>query len=84
MVVKQEVVRPNSQLAKVIMGWSAASSARGLTTGKRGRLVPDYTARRPIGRATGGSAGNETQGRLYLFVLAQLKKGGKTSQGGIP
>ena len=59
------------------MGWSAASSARGLTTVKRGRLVPDYTARRPIGRATGGSAGNETQGRLYLFVLAQQRRAAK-------
>jgi len=55
------------------MGWSAASSARGLTTGKRGRLVPSYTARRPIGRATGGSAGNETQRRLLLLFLAQRK-----------
>ena len=58
-------------------------TARGLTTGKRVRLVPGYTARRPIGRATGGSAGNETQGRL-LPLRSGKTKGGKTSQGDIP
>jgi hypothetical protein len=42
-----------------------SNKARGLTTGKRVRLVPGYTARRPTGRATGGSAGNETQGRAF-------------------
>ena len=59
------------------MEWSAASSARGLTTGKRGRLVPSYTARRPIGRATGGSAGNETQRRLLPPFLAQQRMAAK-------
>jgi len=41
-----------------------SNAAQGLTVGKRVRLVPGYTARRPTGRATGGSAGNETQGGL--------------------
>src|SRR5258706_407812 len=62
------------------MGWSAASCARGLTTGKRGRLVPSYTARRPIGRATGGSAGNETQGKTLSLRSGTTKKGGKTAR----
>src|SRR6266853_3084236 len=72
----------NSQerCGEIVMGWSAAATARGLTTGKRGRLVPGYTARRPIGRATGGSAGNETQGRLLPLRSGKTEKGGKTAK----
>jgi len=55
------------------MVWSAAETARGLTTGKRVSLVPGYTARRPIGRATGGSAGNETKGGLLPLVQAKQR-----------
>jgi len=49
-----------------VMGWSAASSARGLTAGKRGRLVPSYTA--------------GTRLRGTFATLSGAKKGGKTSQ----
>jgi hypothetical protein len=31
----------------MVMGWSAASAAGGLTTGKRGRLVSGHTAKQP-------------------------------------
>jgi len=37
-------------------------------------LVPGYPARRPVGRATGGSAGKETQGRLLSL------RSGKTAR----
>src|ERR1700681_2738462 len=75
--IAQKADRMGGLVGEVVMGWSAAPIARGLTTGKRGRLVPGYTARRPIGRATGGSAGNETQRRFLPIFLAQQRKAAK-------
>jgi len=48
-----------------LMVWSAAGTLlRDSPPGNEFVSCLGYTARRPIGRATGGSAGNETHGGL--------------------
>jgi hypothetical protein len=54
----QKITYPNT--GQLLMGWSAAETSSGTHHRETSRLAPDSTARRPSGRATGGSAGNET------------------------
>jgi len=66
------------------MGWSAASETRGLTAGKRGRLVPSYSARRPTWASDGRLRRERDSEETFATLSGTTKKGGKTSQGGIP
>jgi hypothetical protein len=57
------------------MVWSAAGTLLGDSPpGNEFVSCLGYTAHRPIGRATGGSAGNETQGGLLPSAWGKTKE----------